>query len=93
MVRHRPPQDVDVLAVLDFEIPCLRPEIPALYQKLAYQPKRAWTKTRTSATTLGTGTRASKIKDGEDVDVLRTPGKAYEDAFVIFLRTINRYSA
>ena len=27
----RPPQDVDVLAVLDFQIPCFRPETPALY--------------------------------------------------------------
>ena len=26
-----PPQDVDVFAVLDFQIPCFRPEIPALY--------------------------------------------------------------
>ena len=34
---------------------------------------RTSTKTRTSASTLGTGTRASKIQDGEDVDVLRSP--------------------
>ena len=27
----RPPQDVDVLAVLDFKIPCFHPETPALY--------------------------------------------------------------
>ena len=27
----RPPQDVDVLAVLDFQIPCYRPESPTLY--------------------------------------------------------------
>ena len=26
----RPPQDVGVLAVLDFQIPCFRPESPAL---------------------------------------------------------------
>ena len=31
-------------------------------------------KTRTSATTIRTGTRTSKIQDGEDVDVLRSPG-------------------
>ena len=29
-VSIRPPRDVDVLAVLDFQIPCFRPESPAL---------------------------------------------------------------
>ena len=29
----RPPQDVDVLAVVDFQIPCYRPETPALYPR------------------------------------------------------------
>ena len=35
-------------------------------EKVAHQPRKPWTKTRTSATTLGTGTRASKIQDGEE---------------------------
>ena len=35
-------------------------------------PRRPWTKTRTSATTLGTGTRASNIQGGEDLEVLRS---------------------
>ena len=34
---------------------------------------RTSTKTRTSASTLGTVKRVSKIQDGEDVDVLRSP--------------------
>ena len=55
-------QDVDVLAVLDFQIPCF------------HQPRRPQTKNRTSATTLGTGTRSPKIQDGEAVEVLRKPG-------------------
>ena len=32
-----------------------------------------WTKTRTSAMTIRTGARDSKIPDGENVDVLRSP--------------------
>ena len=32
-VRIRPPQEVDVLAVLDFYIPCFRPEAPALHPR------------------------------------------------------------
>ena len=54
-------------------------------QMFADQPRRPWTKNRTSAMTLGTknrtsaitlrtGTRASKSQDGKDVDVLRSPG-------------------
>ena len=64
------PHDVDVLAVLDFELPRFRPGTPALYQKFARQLRRPWTKRRTSVITLGTGTKASKI---QDVDVLRSP--------------------
>ena len=44
-------------------------------QKFDHQSQRPWTKTRTSATTLGTGTRASKIQDGVDVDVSRSPAQ------------------
>ena len=29
----RPSQEVDVLAVLDFQIPCFRPETPAFYAR------------------------------------------------------------
>ena len=32
-----------------------------------------WKKTRTSEMSIRTGTRNSKIKDGEDGDVLRSP--------------------
>ena len=32
-VSIRPPRDVDVLAVLDFQIPCFRPETPGLYPR------------------------------------------------------------
>ena len=32
-VRTRPPQDVDVLAVLDFQNPCYRPETPGFYPR------------------------------------------------------------
>ena len=48
-----------------------------LSQMFAHQAQRLWTKTRTSATTIRTGTRASKVQDGEDVDVPRSPD--YED--------------
>ena len=43
-------------------------------QKYAQQPRRAWTKIRTFVTTLGTGTWASNVQDGENVNVLRSPG-------------------
>ena len=57
----RPPQDVDVPAVLDFQTPCFRPDPSAMYA-------------RSLLTNLEChGTRASKIQDGEDVDVLRSP--------------------
>ena len=45
---------VDVLAVLDFQIPCFRPESPALYLRSLLS--RPWTITRTPETNLGTGT-------------------------------------
>ena len=48
-----------------------------LSQMFAHQAQRLWTKTRTSATTIRTGTRASKVHYGEDVDVPRSPD--YED--------------
>ena len=47
-------------------------------QKLVHQQRRPWMKTRASATTLGTGTRASKIQDGEDADVLGSPDPTSE---------------
>ena len=72
-VGDRPPQNVDVLAVMDFQIPCLRPETPALYPRSLLTKRMLWTKTRTSATTLRTGPGSSKTKVGEDVDILRTP--------------------
>ena len=42
-------------------------------QKFAQQPRRPWSKNRTSATTLWTGTRASKFQNGEDVGGQRCP--------------------
>ena len=42
-------------------------------QKFSHQSRGPWTKTRTFFTTLRTGTRASKIQNGEDVDVLASP--------------------
>ena len=33
LVTGRSPQDVDVLAVLDFEIPRFRPETPGIYPR------------------------------------------------------------
>ena len=39
----------------------------------AHQAQRLSIKTRTSAITISSGTRDSKIKDGEDVDVPRSP--------------------
>ena len=46
-------------------------------QKFGHQPQRPWTKTRTSTTTLGMGTTASKIQDGEGVDILSSSGSNY----------------
>ena len=67
----RPLQNIDVLAVLDFQIPAFRPKSPALYpESWLADRQRHGKKTRTSATT---GRRASKIQDGEDVEVLRSP--------------------
>ena len=40
---------------------------------------RPWTKTRTSATTIRTGTRDSEIQEG---DVLRSPGSVIEGIVV-----------
>ena len=44
-----------------------------LFQIFANQARRLWTKTKSYATTVRTGTRDSNIQDGEDVDVLRSP--------------------
>ena len=33
VISTRPPQDVDVLAVLDFQIPFSRPETPGFYPR------------------------------------------------------------
>ena len=43
-----------------------------LSQMFAHQTRSPWSKTRTSAMTIRTGTRDSKIQDGEDVDVPRS---------------------
>ena len=72
-IGTRPLHNVYVLAVLDLEIPCFRPETRT--QKFAHQPGRPRTKTRTSMTTLGTRTRTSKAQDSEDIDVLRSPDR------------------
>ena len=50
--------------------------------KITHLPRRPWTKSRTSPTTLGTRTRSSKIQGGEDVDVLRIPGSRCESSDV-----------
>ena len=73
MVSSRAPQDVDVLAVLDSQIPSLGPEIPALYPRSLLTNPECYGKKLRRPTTLRRGTRASKIQDGEDVDVLRSP--------------------
>ena len=57
----------------DIQIPCFRPETLALYPRSFPTNQEGhcpWTKTRTTATTLGTGTRTSKIQYDEDVDLL-----------------------
>ena len=43
-----------------------------LSQMMAHQVRRPWTRTRTSAMTIRSGTRDSQIQDDEDVDVLRS---------------------
>ena len=63
-VKIRPPQDVDVLVVLDFGNPSSRP-------KTDYKLGRPATKK--------IGTRASKIEDGEDVDNLWNPDEDKND--------------
>ena len=62
----RSPQDFDVLAVLNFQIPCFRPEIQALYLRclLTLQDVRDGFRDENES---------FKIQDGEDVDVLRSP--------------------
>ena len=67
-VSNRPPQDIEVRVVLDFQMPCYRPETTALY------PRRFLTNHEGHGLPLGTGKMASKIQDDEDVDVLRRPG-------------------
>ena len=44
-----------------------------LFLMFSHQPRRPWTKTRMSTTTIRTGTRDSKILDVEDFEVLRSP--------------------
>ena len=68
----RPPQDVDVLAVLDFELLVLR--LLVFIPDVWSPSTKACMKTRASAMTKRMGKRDSKIQDGEDVDVLRSPG-------------------
>ena len=50
----RPPKNVDVLAV-PFQIPCFRPETPALYTRSSLTNHESREQKRTSANTLGTG--------------------------------------
>ena len=66
---------------MDFQIPCSRPEsegeIPGYYSRrlLAKQEgpsSKAMDRTRTSVMTIRTGTRDSKIQDGEDIDAPRS---------------------
>ena len=65
------PQDVGILAVLDFRILSSRPETPGLYLRCFFLKRHgSWTKSRTSAMTIRTGTRDSKV---QDVDVLKIP--------------------
>ena len=47
-------------------------DIAFVFQMFAYQARRPWAKTRTPVMTLRTGTMDSKIRDGEDVGVLRS---------------------
>jgi len=54
----RPPQDVDVLAVLDFQIPCFRPETPVLY------PRRLLTNHEGHVRKLGRPRRAEGREQG-----------------------------
>ena len=61
-VSERNQASVDVLAFLDFQIPCIRPETPAVSQKFAHRPQRPWTKIRTPPKILGTGTIAWKSR-------------------------------
>ena len=63
------PQDVGILAVLDFQILSSRPETPGLYLRCFFLKRHGpWTKSSTSAMTIRTGTRDSRV---QDVDVLR----------------------
>ena len=67
----RPPQDVEVLAVLDFQILCFRPETPGSYCIcLSTKAIVHGSKTRMFAMTIRTGMRDLKIQDG---DVLSSP--------------------
>ena len=50
--------------------------------KFLRRTQSPWTKARTSVATLRTGTRASKIHDGEDVDDLTSPVSASEVPFL-----------
>ena len=50
-VEGRPQQDIDVLAVLDFQIPCSYPETLGFYL-ICLQARKPLMKTKTSAMTL-----------------------------------------
>ena len=80
----RPPQLEDfVLVVLEFENPCSRPEIPGTHPRRLFT-KPEWRKVERPATSKGTGSRARKIQDGEDV--LRGPDPTYR--FLTYLTTL-----
>ena len=70
-----------VIAVLDFEIPCSRPETPVFDPRhLLTKYEAVMTKTRTSTTTKRVRTMASKFQDvgvtGGDL-LKRTPGTVF----------------
>ena len=58
------------MILLDFQIPCSRPETPGFCLLTKHEDHGSWTKSR--ALMIRMGTRDSMIQDGEDVDVLRS---------------------
>ena len=70
-MESRPPQNVVVLAVLGFQIPCFRLETPALYPSSLFTNHEKHERKKDARDDLRDGKRASKIQDGVEVVVLR----------------------
>ena len=73
MISTRPPQDVNVLAALDFRIPCHHPETSGFIPDFCPPSIKTMDKNLDVRDDCQGENEELKVHDGEDVDALRSP--------------------